>query len=86
MNRPEIVRNFVSDLNRAAVGLLTGKTKPVDAVQKIARLEICKQCEHFNAHLYQCRHCKCFLKLKAAVNVWKCPLDKWNEIDEQNNQ
>ncbi len=43
------------------------------------RLEVCKECEKVKYLLgrMRCGECGCFLELKAAVSLMKCPLGKW---------
>jgi len=43
------------------------------------RLEVCRRCVEYNATLYQCRECGCFLKIKSLLKNQKCPKGKWNE-------
>ena len=42
-----------------------------------ARLEICRQCEHFKPRLEKCRLCGCFMQLKTKLEDAKCPIRKW---------
>jgi hypothetical protein len=44
---------------------------------KRARLAICATCEHFQSALVRCDKCHCFLKIKAAIHSFHCPLAKW---------
>jgi len=42
------------------------------------RLAVCKQCERYNEKNHTCRECGCYLKIKAYVPIFKCPLHKWD--------
>ena len=69
----------------ASAGILSGKLKRLEASEKLARLEICKNCpsQMFDSVNYKCRVCGCkgrFLKLKASVNLWKCPEGHWDGL------
>lgn len=39
------------------------------------RLQICKECELLNAGT--CGACGCYVELRAAAKVGKCPYKKW---------
>jgi uncharacterized paraquat-inducible protein A len=41
------------------------------------RLEICKACPDFKKNTQRCRHCGCFMQLKATLTLAKCPIGKW---------
>ena len=43
------------------------------------RINICKQCEHFDAPMCRCKKCGCLMKFKARVPAMKCPIDKWGK-------
>jgi hypothetical protein len=49
------------------------------------RHDICKSCEHYRKFekfdTHYCNDCKCVIELKARVRYFKCPLDKWPELD-----
>jgi hypothetical protein len=49
----------------------------VDDAEKARRLAICRECEHFDAG--RCRLCGCFMAIKSAMALEKCPHDppKW---------
>jgi hypothetical protein len=57
----------------------TGKERFVSRLEYRERLEICKECEKVK-YLFgriRCGVCGCFLEIKAAVPLMKCPLGKW---------
>ncbi len=41
------------------------------------RLEICKVCPAFKKNTQRCKHCGCFMQLKATLTEAKCPIGKW---------
>jgi hypothetical protein len=44
------------------------------------RLEICKECEHRVEIINiteRCIICGCIIPIKAKIEVFKCPLNKW---------
>ena len=46
------------------------------------RLEICNNCERYNAVTTQCKECLCFMSAKTLWPSAKCPLDKWGSYKE----
>lgn len=44
------------------------------------RLNVCRQCEHFNKDSSQCKVCGCFMDYKTLIPGMKCPLDKWEKV------
>jgi hypothetical protein len=50
---------------------------------KEQRLNICKECEHYDASQIRCKSCGCFLLTKASFSLDSCPLQKWNNSIQQ---
>lgn len=50
--------------------------------QQEERLAICESCEHYTS-LKFCSQCNCFMPVKTKLAGKKCPLEKWLNI--QNN-
>lgn len=48
----------------------------VSEIEKNRRLEICKNCEHFNKTYVQCKLCGCFLEAKTRLQGFHCALPK----------
>jgi hypothetical protein len=44
------------------------------------RIKICQACDFWNPKLNQCKKCGCFLLLKAALSITKCPEKKWPNV------
>lgn len=49
------------------------------------RLAICKECEHLNQKLVQCKKCGCFMLAKAKFASSYCPIGKWGPEEEINS-
>ena len=47
-----------------------------------SRLNVCKECEHFNETKIKCDECGCPLLEKANEMLDECPLDKWGADKE----
>lgn len=43
--------------------------------EKNKRIEICKECEHYNNG--NCRLCGCNMNLKTRIDSAHCPIGKW---------
>lgn len=48
------------------------------ASERDRRLAICRACEHCDAAKDQCRQCGCRMGVKAAWELERCPLGKWD--------
>jgi hypothetical protein len=57
---------------------------PTIAPREVAskRMDICKNCEYFRDKSQICDHCGCYLPLKTTFANVKCPIDKWEEYNE----
>lgn len=42
------------------------------------RVSICKTCEYYFEPTQQCKKCGCFVKLKARIAPFACPVKKWD--------
>lgn len=49
--------------------------------EQVRRFNICKECPELRfipvVRMAQCKACGCPIKTKVALNVSKCPKDKW---------
>lgn len=52
----------------------TGEMIALDDVIK-KRMDICSKCDRKSG--VRCRECGCYINLKTAVQVAKCPIGKW---------
>jgi hypothetical protein len=53
----------------------------VDMVK--ARLDTCTSCESKSKSMVPvCKECGCIIKLKALIKTEKCPLDKWDKLEQ----
>ena len=62
---------------KAAGDLIKKGFKLATAEEQAERLEICKGCEHYIKDQNRCLECGCFLKWKARMEAWNCPLGRW---------
>ena len=46
------------------------------------RMLTCIKCDHYDESLNRCKKCGCFLILKAALKITKCPENKWGEDEK----
>ncbi len=59
------------------------ETKPVRqfvaGIEAMAsrRLNICHDCNHWDARFRRCQKCGCFTSAKARLPQAKCPINKW---------
>ena len=37
-----------------------------------ARLEVCRDCEHYFKHTGSCKICGCFMRIKASISLMEC--------------
>lgn len=56
------------------IELLDADIKTEDEIYK-KRLHICKQCDYLVAGT--CQACGCYVELRAAVKISRCPYKKW---------
>jgi len=54
----------------------TGALQVSDEIQS-ERLEICRNCEKYDADQIRCTECGCFLRNKVSFSIDSCPLGKW---------
>jgi hypothetical protein len=51
---------------------------PKSDKQKVEqRLEICNACPDLKKNTKRCKHCGCFMELKATLLQAQCPIGKW---------
>lgn len=52
-----------------------------------ARLNICKQCEHFGPIMKTCALCYCFMPMKTQIKNAVCPANppKWLAVNDPEN-
>lgn len=73
-------RNVVKQGWLTAVGLAKGQPLLSSAEKAAARLEICKNCEFFDALPQRCKKCGCYMTAKANLEHSACPISKWGEL------
>lgn len=70
-------RTMAGNAIKAAGDLIKNGFKMASAEEQAERLEICKGCEHYIKHQNRCSECGCFLKWKARMEAWNCPVGRW---------
>ena len=50
-------------------------TNPSEDFQE--RISICRECPDFFQPTKTCKHCNCFMLIKARLKSSTCPLNKW---------
>lgn len=52
------------------------------------RHKICQSCDELNTEEYRCKICNCYIQIKASLGTSKCPLNKWPDLmnKENNNE
>ncbi|CBK74094.1 hypothetical protein CIY_12720 [Butyrivibrio fibrisolvens 16/4] len=66
------------DADTAMIEKYKGALKPEDMAgdeEYEARLLVCRQCEKLNAGT--CMSCGCYVELRAAAKISRCPNKKW---------
>lgn len=80
--------NKMSFLNRLQEKVVTVKKKIAEEDSEsqshftehgvsTARMDICRQCDHFISVTTTCKKCGCFMILKSKLKESKCPIGKW---------
>lgn len=65
------------EITRAAAQALTKGIKRVSEEDYQKRLAICEACEWHRKSDNRCAKCGCFLKYKARLEAWHCPIGEW---------
>lgn len=56
---------------------IVGGFHPASQEEKARRLNICFDCEYYRKEDSRCARCGCYLKFKAGIQTWHCPIEKW---------
>jgi hypothetical protein len=70
-------RTMVRSFGEAVGDVMKHGISIVDDEEYKKRLAICDDCEYFLPKHERCSKCGCFMKGKAKVEAWHCPIDKW---------
>lgn len=64
---------------KAAISLVSWKSKLVSKEEYNKRLGTCNACEYLKQDVMRCTECGCFVKFKALYksNDFECPKGKW---------
>ena len=65
------------DLSRSVHEYIEGLDEEIKTSERLyeERLATCKECESLLAGM--CRHCGCYVEMRAAVRKNYCPIKKW---------
>ena len=45
------------------------------------RYDTCRDCEHFNSVIKNCKKCGCFMPAKVLLKWSECPVGKWGKVE-----
>lgn len=82
VENPECCRRSFGDSLRDTAKRLLENPKLAPRKVTADRMEICRACDHFDALTTQCSQCLCIMYLKTTFANVRCPIDKWEEYDE----
>jgi len=54
--------------------MLLGMTR---LILKTERMKVCESCERYEQNFKFCGECGCFMPVKTAIPMMRCPLEKW---------
>lgn len=46
------------------------------------RMQICRECDHYDSEQIRCKECGCMLEYKTRFSLDSCPLKKWEESSD----
>jgi len=61
---------------------MQGDALDVSPEIKNQRMDICKNCDKYDAEQVRCIECGCYLEIKTSFSLDSCPLGKWAESDK----
>lgn len=79
---PEQGKNLASFTFELIKKALSGESLTVSNEVKEQRMDICKNCEHYDAEQIRCKECGCMLEYKTGFALDSCPLNKWKESQD----
>jgi hypothetical protein len=71
-------QSTVQNVTTSSQSSLIAKVFVSADVQK-SRMDLCRQCEHFESLLSRCKICGCFLEAKTRLAGFHCALDQIGE-------
>jgi len=77
----EQAKNLFNDLSKAIAKSVKNGTVLASKEEIQRRLEICVNCELYNAQKKRCTKCGCWTSKKVLLEHIDCPLDKWGSGD-----
>ncbi|MGB3651186.1 MAG: DUF6171 family protein [Rivularia sp. (in: cyanobacteria)] len=73
----KMLQGLVSEAYKTAKQGLCGDRVLAQKSKVEERLEICSNCEKYNAEDRRCTVCGCFMLVKANIESSECPDGKW---------
>lgn len=73
----KMLQSLFSEAYKAAKQGLCGDRVLASKSNVEKRLEICCNCEKYNAEATRCTVCGCFMLVKANIETSECPEGKW---------
>lgn len=74
-------RSFGASLLDSAKKVLSNP-KLCPRIVRQERLSTCEACDHYLGDTDQCEICLCIMSIKTSFANVRCPLDKWEEHNE----
>lgn len=71
----EMAKNLMRDGTAIVKNAFTGNRTLVGDEERVRRWSTCTDCSRLQDE--RCLECGCFMKVKVAFQVSKCPLGKW---------
>lgn len=73
----EMVKGLSQSLVNNIKSVAAGNSLAVSEYEALARLNICKGCDFFNASQERCTKCGCKMAIKTYLKAESCPIKKW---------
>jgi hypothetical protein len=72
-----VLKNATGAAFRVAMATIKGEKVKASASEIERRMDICRDCQHFQESPMKCRKCGCYLNLKTRLETEHCPIQKW---------
>lgn len=76
----QMAKNVISQVKDSAIGVMRGRGLLASKEKAEARFAICRECEFLDKERGRCIKCGCFMAKKTGVEVAKCPIGKWGDL------
>ena len=71
-------KNYINFMNSVSKGLVKNLIENDKAIE---RERLCSFCPHLFKPTFTCKKCGCFMKIKIRLANSKCPVDKWDSVE-----